>query len=53
METIMNELPSTPWGFVKLLIALLPIIGRAYTAIKHEGGIRGIWKTVILGQSIK
>lgn len=53
METILNELPTTPWGFIKLTIAILPILGRAYTAIKHEGGIKGIWRTVILGQSVE
>lgn len=46
---ILNLIPEKYRGYVLLLIALAPVLGRAYHAITSGGGLRGIWTALIFG----
>lgn len=52
LNELLNHLPTTPIGWILFGISLLPLIGRAYMALKNEGGAKGVWKSVILGKTI-
>lgn len=45
LNTIASLIPVqyAPW------LALLPILGRAYYALKNGGGLKGVWNGLIFG----
>ena len=49
----MNDLLTSIGGLIPTkyvpFLALLPLVGRAYNAIKNGGGLRGIWRAIWLG----
>ena len=51
MEQLESVLPPKYAAYAALLTAAVPVIGRAYHAIVNDGGILGIWRSVVFGQS--
>ena len=49
VNSLINLVPQP----IKIILLALPVLGRVYMALKQEGGIKGIWRTVVLGQPVK
>lgn len=46
---IVQQLPHSWQLPVAIGIFLIPLIGRAYYAIKNGGGLKGIWRAIMFG----
>lgn len=51
----MNDILNSIGNFIPAkylpLVALLPLVGRSYDALKNGGGLKGLWRAIWLGRS--
>lgn len=48
---IASQLPAKLAAYISLSLILLTFIGRAITAIRNEGGLAAIWRSIFMGSS--
>jgi len=46
---ILNLLPERWRGYAVAAVALAPVAGRAYHALRSGGGLRGVWRGILFG----
>lgn len=48
-DPILDLIPAGYKGIALAILILTPILGRAYHALKTNGGLKGIWNSIIFG----
>ena len=48
-DPILDLIPQGYKGIALAFLVLTPILGRAYQALKNNGGLKGIWNAIVFG----
>lgn len=48
-DPILDLIPQGYKGIALAILILTPIMGRAYQALKLNGGLKGVWNSIIFG----